>query len=379
MAKIVHVITSLGAGGAERALYNLLAHTPDASRQAQVICLTGEGATAQRIRALGVPVTLMNMQPGKASMRAAWRLRGLLRSIRPEIVQTWMYHADLLGGLAARMAGVQAIVWGIHHADLSPEHTKPGTIKVARWCARLSRTLPARIILAAESARAVHAGIGYAEDRMVVIPNGVDTTRFQPDPAARGAVRAELGIAEDAPVVVLPARFHPIKDQRTFLQAAGTTAGSVPEAQFLLCGNGITPENEELMGWISALGLGMYVRLLGEWEDMPRLLAACDVGCLSSASEAFPLALVEMMASGLPCAVTDAGDSARIVAESGQVVPLANPAALAGALTGLLTLDPAARRELGVRARQRVEQHYSMERMAQAYASLYAAVMEERA
>lgn len=378
MAKIVHVITSLGAGGAERALLNLLERTPNASRQSQVICLTGDGPTAHNIRALGVPVTLMNMQPGKASLGAAWKLRGLLRSQRPDLVQTWMYHADLLGGLAARMAGVRAVVWGVHHADLSPQWTKPATIRVARWCGRLSRSIPARIVLAAESARAVHAGIGYAEDRMVVIPNGVDTARFRPDPQARGAVRAELGIVGDAPVVVLPARFHPIKDQRTFLQAAGTTAGSVPDAQFLLCGSGITPDNEELMGWISALGLGMYARLLGQWEDMPRLLAACDIGCLSSASEAFPLALVEMMACGLPCAATDAGDSARIIADTGQVAPPANPTALAGALTALLQLSPEARQALGARARQRAEQHYSIERMAQAYADLYAAALDER-
>jgi glycosyltransferase involved in cell wall biosynthesis len=112
---------------------------------------------------------------------------------------------------------------------------------------------------------------------------------------------------------------------------------------------------------------------------MPRLLSACDVGCLSSVSEAFPLSLVEMMACGLPCAATDAGDSARIIADTGQVVPPANPTALAGALTALLQLAPDARQALGGRARQRAEQHYSIEHMARAYADLYAAVLDERA
>lgn len=376
MVKVVHVITSLGAGGAEGALFNLLAHTPGAKDSAQVICLTGNGVNAGRIRELGVPVTLLNMQPGKASPGAAWKLRGLLRVMRPEIVQTWMYHADLLGGLAAKLAGVRAVVWGIHHADLSAAGNKPGTLRVARWCARLSGWLPSRIVLAAEAARAPHVELGYRAEKMVVIPNGVDTARFHPDSAARAAVRAELGIAPDAPVVILPARFHPLKDQRTFLRAAATAAGSVPEAQFLLCGSGVDDTNEELMGWISALGLGMYVRLLGPVEDMPRLLAAADIGCLSSRGEAFPLALVEMMACGLPCAVTAAGDAPQVVAGTGRVTPPGDAPALAQALTALL-LDPAARQALGAQARQRVESQYSVEQMARRYADLYANVVEQ--
>lgn len=379
MVKVVHVITSSGAGGAEGALFNLLAHTPGAKESAQVICLTGDGVNAARIRELGVPVTLLNMQPGKASLGAAWKLRGLLRAMRPDLVQTWMYHADLLGGLAARLAGVRAIVWGIHHADLSAQGNKPGTLRVARWCARLSGWLPSRIVLVAEAARAPHVEIGYQAEKMVVIPNGVDTARFRPDFAARAAVRAELGIAPDAPVVILPARFHPLKDQRTFLQAAATAAGSVPEAQFVLCGSGIDDTNEELMGWVSALGLGMYVRLLGPVEDMPRLLAAADVGCLSSRGEAFPLALVEMMACGLPCAVTAVGDAPQVLADTGRVTPPGDAPALAQSLTALLGLDPPARQALGKQARQRVESQYSVAQMARRYAELYAAVLEQSA
>lgn len=376
---VTHVITALSAGGAEGALYNLLAHLTPGAVNTRVICLMGEDFYTERIRALGIPVETLGMPRGKVPPGALLRMARLLRHARPDVVQTWMYHADLLGGLAARLAGVRRIAWGVHHADLSPRWNSRSTILTAKACARLSRSVPRRIVIAAESARAVHVSIGYAQNRMVFIPNGVDTHRFRPDPAARPALRAQRGIPADAPLVVLPARFHPIKDQQTFLLAAAIAAGRVPAAQFVLCGSDITAENEKLAGWISALGLGLYIHLLGPVSDMPRLLAACDVGCLSSLGEAFPLSLVEMMACGLPCAATDAGDCAAILADTGAVTPPANPSALADDLVRLLQLSPEARAGLGARARRRVEQNYTIERMVEGYLRLWSEMAAEQA
>ncbi len=376
---VTHIITALTPGGAEGALYNLLAHLPPGRINARVICLMGEDFYAERIRALGIPVETLGMPRGKVPPGALLRMARLLRQTRPDVVQTWMYHADLLGGLAARLAGVRRVVWGVHHADLSPRWNSRSTILTAKACARLSHSVPRRIVIAAESARTVHAAIGYAQDKMVFIPNGIDTHRFQPDPAARAALRTQRGIPASAPLVVLPARFHPIKDQRTFLQAAAITAGRVPEAQFVLCGQGISAENEELVSWISALGLGLYTHLLGPVSDMPRLLAACDVGCLSSLGEAFPLALVEMMACGLPCVATTAGDCPPIINDTGRLAAAGDSLMLADALTALLRLAPAERAALGARARARVEQNYSIERMMQSYLRIWDEVAAERA
>ena len=170
--------------------------------------------------------------------------------------------------------------------------------------------------------------------------------------SARSAVRQELGLPVDATLIGFIARFHPQKDHRTFLQAATILSEQVPDSQFVLVGRGVTVDNEELRGLIAAHGPRHGVHLLGERADIPRLTAALDIATCSSAfGESFPSVVGEAMACGVPCVVTDVGDAARIVGDTGRVVLPKDAAALAAAWSELIELGPDGRRELGLRAR----------------------------
>lgn len=340
-----------------------------------VVSLTDEGIFGPQLTATGVRVACLRMRRGVQAPLGAARLAALLRRERPDVVHGWMYHANLVAGTAAALARTP-VVWGIRRTSVA------GTKAVTRWtsalCARLSATIPARIVCCAESARRSHAAVGYRADRMVVISNGFDLARFAPDPEARAHVRRELSVADGAPVVGLLARFHPDKDHWNFLDAAARVATAMPGVVLVMAGHGVVPENAVLASWIDALGLRARVRLLGLRPDVARVLAALDVLASSSRTEGFSQVLGEAMACGVPCAATDCGDSREVVGPTGRVVPPGDAAALAGALLELLALEPHARAALGTEARERVRRNYDLAAVAQRWVSLYAEVASRR-
>ena len=368
--RLVHIISGLELGGAETMLYQLLAGTDLERFPSEVVSMTTRGPVGERIAQLGVPVHALGMRRGLPTPWHLLPLVGLLRRASPDIVQTWMYHADLFGGAAARLGRRIPVVWGIHHTRLERESTPAGTLWTARVNARLSHRLPARIVCCSEATRRVHVQMGYAADRMLVIPNGIDLGRFGPDPGARLSVREELGLAPNALLIGMAARFHPLKDHHNFVQAA-RRAAELLDVHFVLCGEGIVAENSVLSGWIKQAGLGGRFHLLGRREDMPRLFASLDISTLSSRSEAFPLVVGEAMASGVPCVVTDVGDAAEIVGTTGFVVPPEDSEALDEAWRRLIEGGPELRGRLGQIARQRIEERYSLQATVAKYQDLY--------
>jgi glycosyltransferase involved in cell wall biosynthesis len=380
--KLDHIITGLGTGGAEMVLYRLLGALDHTRFDCRVICLGGEGVLSEMIRALGVPVIYLNLPAFGAgglarSLGGVLRLAGLLRQRPPDAIQTWMYHADLLGGLAARLAGAAPVVWGIRNTHVDPKFMKRSTVLTVRACALLSRWLPQRIVCCSQASCREHVAFGYAASKTQVIPNGFDLARFRPDPAARAEVRAELGLGADTRLVGLVARFDPIKDHHNFVQAAQIFHDAHPAVHFLLCGSGVTGENESLVQWIGSGSLRERMHLLGQRQDVTRLMAALDIATNASRGEAFPNVVGEAMACGVPCAVTDVGDSALIVGDTGRVVPACDPRGLAAAWDELLALDEAARMQLGQRARQRVLENFNLPDMARRYMEVYEAVLKK--
>ncbi len=370
--KVAHVITSLTIGGAEMMLLRLLSALQGREHQAHVICLRHGGIVADRIEALGVPVERLGARPGLPNPAVIVRIAHLLRRIQPDVVQTWMYHADLFGGLAAQAAGAPPVAWGLHHSTLSPAYNKRSTLLTARACARLSARLPAAIVCCAESTRRLHTAFGYDERRMVVIPNGFDLEEFRPDPEARISVREELGIPPESRLVGLIARFHPQKDHRTFIEAAARLCAWRDDVHILLAGGRLDWANAELVRWIDEAGIRDRCHLLGRRTDVSRIQASLDVACLSSqGGEALPLTIGEAMASGVPCVVTDVGDAALLVGDTGRVVPVRDPEALALACRSLLDLSLPEWAALGAAARSRVAEHYALPAIAQRYADLW--------
>ena len=353
-------------------LFKLLSEMDRAKFKSEVISLTDTGPVGEKIQALGIEVRALGMRRGAPNPLVVLRLTRWLRKAEPDVIQTWMYHADLIGGLAAKMAGGLPVVWGIHHSNLDPQGNKLTTIWTARACSHLSRRLPRRIVCCSEASLRVHRSLGYARDKMVVIPNGFDVITFRPDTAMRRPVRAELGIPEDTLLIGMFARFHAQKDHRNFVEAAALLHAHHPDIHFLLCGDGITWENRVLSGWIVTAGIHEHCHLLGPREDIPRLAAALDIAASSSSfGEGFPNVVGEAMSCGVPCVVTDVGDSDRIVGTTGRIVAAKDPEALAMAWTEMIGLGEEGRRRLGVAARKRVMDHFELSKIVKKYEALY--------
>lgn len=361
--RITHVIGSLDVGGAERALCSLVASIDPALAEMKIVALIAGGALTDSVRRRGIEVETLAMRPGRPDPSAVVRLARRLRADRPDLVVTWMYHANLIGGLAAKLADRIPVVWNIRHTWLDPRRSKRSTRWVARAGGALSQRVPDAVVYVAHAAQESHAALGYACPHSSVIPNGFDLNEFRPDPAARLRVRHELGLAPATELVGLVGRFHPDKDHGSFIAAAGRVQRSNPQARFLLCGEGVTPENRQLTAWAEQNGVRNACHFLGQREDMPRLAAALDLAVCSSLTEAFPRAVGEAMACGVPCVVTDVGDAAHLVGGTGRVIPAGDPAALAAAMDELLALDGAARRALGRMARERIVEDFSQQRV----------------
>ncbi len=378
MIKLSHLITGLSVGGAETMLCRLLANIDRNVFEPEVLSLTDIGPIGRQIQSLGISVQALGMRLGRPNPVGLFRLIRRLSRSRPDIIQTWMYHADLIGALGAKLAGGIPTVWNIRHTDLSVESNKRSLIWTAKACARISNWGPARIICCSEASRQVHESFGYAGEKMQVIPNGFDLLTFKPDTTARFSVRQELGIPEHTLLIGLVARFNQQKDHHNFIQAAARIAGHSCDAQFLLCGDGVTRENHKLVQWIKNAAIDGRCHLLGRRSDVPRLTAALDIATSSSLGEGFPNAIGEAMACGIPCVVTDVGDSAWIVADTGKVVPARNPEALAKACLELIERGYTRRSELGLAARRRVEDRFNLPTIVKEYERLYTQVAGHR-
>jgi glycosyltransferase involved in cell wall biosynthesis len=375
--RVAHIIAGLDSDGAEKMLHRLIAGMDSRRFENEVISLTDLGPMARQIEACGVRVRALGMKRGSANPFYLLRLAAWLRKSQPQVVQTWMYHADLVGGLAARLAGLSGVVWNIRHSELHPETDKRSTLWTGRACARLSRWLPRRIVCCSETSRKFHSNFGYASYRMLVILNGFDLDRFKFDPKQRVEIREALGIPESALVIGLIARKHPVKDHQNFMLAAGLLHHQFPEVRFVLCGGGVTSDDPELMDWVRSAGIQNVCHLLGQREDIPRILNSLDIATSASSGEAFPNAVAEAMACGVPCVVTDVGDSRFIVGETGRVVAPKSPTAMAQGWKELLEAGPEVRRSLGLAARERIELNFGLATVVNRYQDLYSQVAEE--
>lgn len=376
MANLTLIITGLGTGGAEMMLLKVLERIDRRRFAPRVISLLDKGEIGPRIEALGIAVDSVGMRRGSASLLGFLKLLNLVRRQRPDIVQTWMYHADLLGGLAARLAGVRAVGWGVHHSNLDPNLNAKTTLSVVKMCARISRSVPRRILACSKRSAHVHELVGYRGDKIVVIPNGFDLTRFRPDPTASPSVRTELGLDNRADLVGLVGRYHPQKNIEGFIDAAGRVLQERANVEFLLVGNALDNENRPLVAAVSRTNHPEKFHLLGRRDDVPRLMAALDLAVSSSHGEGFPNVIGEAMACGVPCVVTDVGDCAEIVGETGLVVPAGEMERLSQAVLNLLGLPERERKMMGRRARDRVRVNFDIEYVVRRYEDFYMSLLE---
>ena len=387
--KIVHVITDLSIGGAETMLVRLIRTSRREGLKHVVISLSPQAPLANRISMLGVEVRILGMNNGWPSARLFHQLAQWLDELEPDVVQTWMYHADFMGGAATYAVQLSrwlrgshikrpALIWGIHHTDLRLTGSSRATRWVARSCALMSSVVPDVIVCCAEAARLSHHRGGYCAQRMTVIHNGIDLDRFRANPAARESLRLSLGINEEVPLVGVIGRYHLVKDYGTFISAMRDVLNAMPQCRFVMAGHGLDQSNSELIALLDTAGLRHACHLLGPQPEPQTLLAALDVFCLSSKSEGLPTVIGEAMACEVPCVATDVGDTAFLIGTTGFVVPAENPQALGRALNAMLNQTRTERMALGRAARNRVLSLFSMEASWQRYEKTYVETMAKR-
>ena len=371
--KILHIIIGLDIGGAEIMLKRLIESKPSEFPNIVVVSLTSLGVIGESLRTRGVHVHALGMTSAWHSPIVLWQLVRLTHQYQPDIVQTWMYHADFLGGLAARLAGHCAIVWGIRSTTIS-QGLFSFTFWLIRICAICSYIVPHRIICCAKSAKEAHINLGYATHKMTVIPNGFDFSVFDRHLNSRAKSRMELGYNVDDIVIGVIGRFNPLKDFHNFVIAASSLASKRGNVRFLMVGRNIEWSNYTLREWIESKGFVKNFQLVGEQSDVPFFLSAMDIFCLSSVSEAFPNVVVEAMAMGLPCVVTRAGDAADILGIDDFVVPVKDSTSLSSALLRMCDLNLEVRRRVGERGASKVRAKYRIENIRQKYEEVYAEI-----
>lgn len=352
-------------------LLKLLSSSP-ALRRCFVVSLTPPGEVADRIRALGVSVHTLGMRSALHLPSAIVGLCRLLRAEHATIVSTWMYHADLVGGISGWLLRLP-VVWGIRNSDLSPSTSKLTTRGIVRLLGLLSGWLPKRIISCSRRAVDIHVALGYQRRAFEVIPNGFALDTFKPSPTARRDVRAELSLPSGALLVGSVARFDPQKNHLGLLRAAAAVQQKCPGVHFVLVGEGVVPTNSQLSVELKKLGISDCVHMLGKRDDVARILAALDVFVSSSDyGEGFPNVIGEAMACGVPCAVTDVGDSAFVVGSAGVIVRPGDSGAIADGILQLLQLTDDQRAVAGALGRSRIKENFELHMIAKRYESLFA-------
>jgi glycosyltransferase involved in cell wall biosynthesis len=338
----------------------------------EIITLRPVGPVGLRLLDRGVAVRSLHVRGALSALLAFVALVRRLRSCGPETrVQTWMYHADLMGGLAARLAGLRRVIWNVRRSAVAPQALRMRTRLIVRVCGRLSRSIPASIVVNSRRAIAAHCALGYDPGRFVLIPNGFDTSTFTRAPAAGADLRRQWGIADQHLVVGLVARVEPQKDHANFIAMAERVARVMPHARFVLVGRGI-PQDREIELAIRAADLLDRFVLCDQRADIPAVMSALDVFCLSSRTEGFPNVLGEAMACETPCVTTDCGDARDILGDDARVAPPADPQALADRVVRVARMSAHDRERLGREQRQRIVERFAIVAIWHEYLKLYA-------
>ena len=372
--QVLHIITGLKRGGAETLLYRICKF--DKEYNHTVISLTGTQDYGKMLNQINVSVYALNFSNSKINFFGLFKLYKLIREIKPDVVQTWMSHADLIGGVIARFAGIKNIFWGVHHTNLIKGESKRATMMIVKLNALLSYLVPKKIIYCAEKSREIQELIGFKKTKGVVIQNGYDVNSFYQDNSLSESFRNELDISLDEFVIGHVGSYDPLKDQKTLIKSLAYLDQNNFNFIAVLVGINLDNANNALVRLLKENGLIERVHLLGSRKDILAVMNGIDLFMLSSISEAFPNVLNEAMACGTPCITTDVGDAGLIVGKTGWVVKPKDPKALANASIQALKEKQSNNESWGQRkdaCRQRIVENFTLEKMIKKYKEVWVA------
>ena len=370
--KVLHIITGLNKGGAETLLCNLCEY--DKEFKHTIISLSDIPDLEASFIKLNIPVFSLNFPDGKIKISGVLKLYRLIKKINPDVVQTWMIHADLIGGLTARLFGIKNIFWGVHHTVLIFGKVKWSTILILKINALLSHFIPKKIIYCAEKSKSIQESIGFKKSKGVVIHNGYDIKKFYRNTNLGNNFRNELKISDDTFVIGHVGSYDPLKDQNTLIEALDILNKQNLKFIAVLVGKNLDNDNNDLVTKIEEKELSSHIHLLGMRNDIPAVMNGIDLFILSSISEAFPNVLNEAMACGTPCITTDVGDASLIVKNTGWIVTPKNPKLIVDAVIDAED-EFRSRTTLWLKRKndchERINENFSLKKMIQKYKELW--------
>jgi glycosyltransferase involved in cell wall biosynthesis len=349
----------------------LLTRMPKQKVKAQVACLAPDVVPAAVLRQSGIPVHEIALSRRRFSIGAFNELVNAVKAFRPDVIQAWGHTAQIVSiSLRKRSNWKPKVVWSV--ANTAPLSRKPGLIdrQKLKQAAKLSKRAD-RIVYASESAASQHRRAGFPESGHVMIPPGVDATRFKPDPAARAKIRDQLQVSAESFVVGMVAPFQPDYDHGTFMKAVGDLIKANPHLSVVLAGHGVQKGNAPLMALVGGGTLGQRTQLLGEWSDVSSLFNACDAVCSSALNDNARMTLVQAMLCGVPCVATGMGAQGEIIGQYGVAIEPGSPPAFVKGLTRVMQLPPEKRAAMAQGARKHALTNYVYVRSLQRYLQLY--------
>lgn len=373
LTKPLHIITSLSVGGAETMLLRLIKHKPDLVKSTIVISLTDNGEIGRILESMGVSVISLGMHNWSSIFKALFKLKKIIQNEKPDIIHTWMYHANILGGIAAFLAKNKNIIWSIRRSEFTRGESL-STYIVMRIGAMFSNVIPKAIVCVAESGLKNHQNYGYKSDSMIVIPNGFDLEHLKHDPVVRKEIRKELNIYDDEVVIGCVGRFHESKGYEILIASSVEVIKLNKKVRYLLIGRDLDQQNTILMEWINKTGSSNHFLLAGEKHNVADYMSAMDIFCLSSITEGFPNVVGEAMASALPCVVTSVGDVQKITGNNAILVQPKNKKLLSKGLCEMLNMDNEKRYRMGLRGRIKIEEEYPIKLICEKYYNLYSLI-----
>lgn len=360
---VVFLIRSLDLGGAERQVIELASGLHRRGIKVVVITFYDGGALAGDLVSAGVSRISLAKRGRWDLVGFAFRLVSTLRELRPTVLYSFLTTANILATMSKPWLRGAHVIWGLRASNLDLSNYDA----VSRTAQHLEAKLAwfADLVIAnSEAGRRDALSLGFPARSVVVVHNGIDTERFRHDAEGRRRVRAEWGVADRERLVGLVARLDPMKDHANFLQAASAVSAKFSGVRFVCVGDGPPERFRSLQSLADEIGLAGRVIWTGGRKDMPAVFSALDVACSASAyGEGFSNAIAEAMATGIPCAATDVGDSAIVVGDAGRIVPPRDPTALADAILQILSLDAVALESMRHRARRRMVDFFSVDSM----------------
>jgi len=319
--KLIFIIISLNTGGAQSALVRILKNINRKKFQVTVISLTDKGELGDSIIKLGFPLFALGMKKNLSIVLSVIKLIKLIKKLKPDIIHTWMYHSDLIGGLVAKLLNIKLIIWGIRSADFFSSKTPKSTKFIVKICTFLSYYLPNKIVYNSSKGQEFHQNIGYDSNKSYLIENGVDINKFKPNEEARKLFRKKLNIDYHKQVVGLIARYDNLKNHKGFVEMASYISELEKKIEFVMIGDDIK-NNRTILSLLNKKNIYDKFHLLESVKDIENVIVGLDAVVITSTSESFPNVLIESMSCGVPCFSTDVGDVSNIINRKEWVVPI---------------------------------------------------------